>query len=118
MSQAMAGPQDRIQPTLSALALLLGAIKPCSAWAPAKQAEVHAPDCASHGLQQEAVPLGCCLTWALLTSPQESGRKLDRTAVVLPLGCGVWLHSRIPGLCWVRALRREELSGKPAPLEG
>lgn len=52
----------------SALALLLGAIKLCSAWAAAKQAEVHAPDCASHGHQQETVPMGHCLTWALMPS--------------------------------------------------
>lgn len=40
----MAGPQDWVQPVTLALALPLGAIEPCSAWAPAKQAEIHAPD--------------------------------------------------------------------------
>lgn len=72
MSRALAALQGWLQPAPLALALLLGAAKPCSAWAPATLAKV----------QPHTVPAQHCLPWALLTSLF----KTDMTWTRLP-GC-------------------------------
>lgn len=95
MSQALAALQGwlqpaplAVQPAPLALALLLGAAKLCSAWAPATLAEVHphpVPAMAPPALGSPHLPL-------------KNRHDLDRTARVLPLVWGLWLQSWSPGL--------------------